>query len=221
MTTARTTPRKLTAAGSTTVADLIRSLGNVPAHRVRIVPSPGTATESDLVANNEDTFRKSLCELVAGTLVEKPMGAEESEIAVLLIAALANFVYPRRLGMVLAPDGLLRLVPGLVRAPDVSFISRESYPGGKKPKEPIAPMAPDLAVEILSKSNSKTEMNRKLREYFDAGTRLVWYVDPRKQTIRVYTAPTALVTLSLGDTLEGGEVLPGFRMEVRELFERD
>lgn len=222
MTTAHTTPRPpARPSHPATVADLIRSLGNIPANRVRIVPSPGTATENDLLANNESLFRSALCELVAGTLVEKSMGIEESEIAILLSTALANFVYPRKLGMLLAPDGMLRLVTGLVRAPDVSFISRESYPGGKKPTEPIAPMAPDLAVEILSKSNSKTEMNRKLREYFDAGTRLVWYVDPRKHTVRVYRSPAELVTLGLTDDLEGGEVLPGFRMAVRDLFERD
>jgi Uma2 family endonuclease len=220
MATAHTNVRKLTTENAT-VADLIRSLGNVPAHRVRIVPSPGTATEDDLLANNEDTFRSSLCELVAGTLVEKPMGIEESEIALLLGAALVNFVHPRKLGMLLAPDGMLRLMPGLVRAPDVSFISRESYPGGKKPTEPIAPMAPDLAVEILSKSNSKTEMNRKLREYFDAGTRLVWFVDPRKMSIRVYSSHSESIILGLNDHLDGGAVLPGFRMAVRELFERD
>jgi Uma2 family endonuclease len=220
MATVRSKPRESTAENST-VADLIRSLGNVPAQRVRIVPSPGTATESDLLAINEDPFRTSLCELVAGTLVEKPMGIEESEIALLLGAALVNFARPRKLGMLLAPDGMLRLMPGLVRAPDISFISRESYPDGKKPTEPIAPMAPDLAVEILSKSNSRTEMNRKLREYFDAGTRLVWYVDPRKMTIRVYASPSKSVTLGIADHLDGGAVLPGFRMAVRELFERD
>jgi Uma2 family endonuclease len=220
MATVRTKLRESTAKNST-VADLIRSLGNVPAQRVRIVPSPGTATESDLLANNEDAFRGAMCELVAGTLVEKPTGIEESEIASLLIIALGNFVYPQRLGMLLAPDGMLRLMPGLVRAPDVSFISRESYPDGKKPTEPIAPMAPDLAVEILSKSNSRTEMNRRLREYFDAGTRVVWYVDPRKMTIRVYTSPSESVTLGIADHLDGGVVLPGFRMAVRELFERE
>jgi Uma2 family endonuclease len=123
--------------------------------------------------------------------------------------------------MLLAPDGMLRLMPGLVRAPDVSFISRERYPSGKKPTEPIAPMAPDLAVEILSKSNSKTEMNRKLREYFDAGTRLVWYVDPRKKTVRVYTSVSESATLGMADHLDGGAVLQGFQMAVRELFDRE
>ena len=204
-----------------TVTDLIRSLGNVPARRVRVVPPPGTATEDDLLANNEDPFRSALCELVAGTLVEKPTGIEESEIAVLIGAALGNFVYPRKLGMLLAPDGMLRLMPGLVRTPDVSFISRESYHGGKKPVGPIAPTAPDLAVEILSKSNSKTEMNRKLREYFDAGTWLVWYVDPRKKTVRVHTSPSEAVTLEMTDHLDGGAVLPGFTLAVRDLFERE
>src|SRR6516225_6795884 len=102
-----------------TVADLLRRLGNVPAH-----PPLGAATEQDLIRNNESKFKTAICELVDGCLVEKPMGWEEAAIAGLIIQALLNFVRPRRLGTVLAPDGMLRLVPGLLRAPDVSFLAR-------------------------------------------------------------------------------------------------
>jgi Uma2 family endonuclease len=163
----------------------------------------------------------ALCELVEGTLVEKPMGVEESYLAGLIITFLNNFVLPRKLGMVLSPDGMLRLFPGLVRAPDVSFIARRSYPGGKRPKDPIAAIAPDLAVEILSKSNSKKEMERKVREYFEAGTRLVWLVDPRKKSVKVFTTPGEFVILTPADHLDGGDVLPGLRVAIKDLFDRD
>src|SRR5262249_18376646 len=107
-----------------TVADLLRRLGNVPAHRVRLHPPLGTATERDLIRKNESKFKTAICELVDGCLVEKPVGWEESAIAFLIGHALLTFTKPRRLGTVLGPDGMLRLVPGLLRAPDVSFLAR-------------------------------------------------------------------------------------------------
>ena len=85
-------------------------------------------------------------------------------------------------------------------------------------KAPILDLAPDLAVEVLSKSNSRGEMQRKLRDYFAAGTKLVWYVDPKKRTVRVYTDPDNAATLTEDRTLDGGDVLPGFTLRLRELF---
>ena len=210
-----------TAAKPDTVADLLRRLGGVPAHRVRLVPTPGTATEDDLVTYNESQTRGAFCELVEGTLVEKPVGYEEAEVASLIIRAVANFVYPRNLGRVLAPDGMLRLFPGLVRAPDVTFISYARFPRKNPPKGAIAPFPADLAVEVLSKSNTKKEMEKKRREYFGAGTHVVWMVDPKKKTIQVYTSLTEFTSLSIDDTLDGGAVLPGFQAPIRDLFPLD
>src|SRR6185437_6136983 len=107
-----------------TLADLLRRLGNVPASRVRLHPPPGTATEEDVIRNNESLFRTALCELVDGTLVEKAMRWEGSEVAFLVGHLLLTFIRPRKLGHVLGSDGMLRLMPGLMHAPDVSFIAR-------------------------------------------------------------------------------------------------
>ena len=177
------------------MADLLRRLGNIPADRVRLHPPPGTATEEDLIRNNESKFRTAICELVDGTLVEKPVGWEESAIAGLIIQALLNFVRPRKLGTVLAPDGMLRLVPGLLRAPDVSFLARGKLTRYKRGGERYPSVAADLAVEVISKSNTKAEIARKLDEYFAAGTRLAWVVDPKTMTVRVHTAPEESVVL--------------------------
>jgi Uma2 family endonuclease len=73
-------------------------------------------------------------------------------------------------------------------------------------------------VEVLSKGNTPKEIQRKLKEYFLAGTRLVWVVDPRQRHVRVYTAPDRFVVLTEADTLDGGDVLPGFQLPLRELF---
>ena len=86
---------------------------------------------------------------------------------------------------------------------------------------PIAPLVGDLVVEVVSKSNTKPEIARKLREYFAAGSRLAWVVEPKPQTVRVHTAPDEFVVLGVDDWLDGGSVLPGFRLAVRELFESD
>jgi len=202
-----------------TVADLLRRLGNVPACRVRLHPPPGTATEEDLIQYNESLFRTAICELVDGTLVEKPVGWEESAIAILIACFIGNFVKPRRLGTVLGSDGMLRLVPGLMRAPDVSFIARGRLKRYKRGGERYPSIGADLAVEVISKSNTKPEIVRKMTEYFAAGTRLAWVVDPKTETVRVHRAPKTFVVLRAGDVLDGGDVIPGLLIPVKDLFD--
>ena len=202
-----------------TVADLLRKLGNIPAHRVRLHPPPGTATEKDLIRNNESMFRTAICELVDGTLVEKPVGWEESAITALICQFVLNFVRPRKLGTVLGADGMLRLVPGLLRAPDVSFLVRGRLKRYKNGGERYPSLAADLAVEVESKGNTKAEIARKMVEYFAAGTRLAWVVDPKTMTVRVHTAPQESIVLGIDDVLDGGAVLPGFQLAVRDVFE--
>jgi Uma2 family endonuclease len=203
----------------TTIADLLERLGNIPAHRVRLHPTPGTATEQDLLLLVERERR--LCELVEGTLVEKPVGYDESRIAGLIITYMNLFVLERNLGSVTGPDGTIRLQPGLVRLPDVAFASWNCFPSGKLPQVPIPEIAPDLAVEVLSKSNTKPEITRKLGEYFQAGVRLVWVVDPKKRTVRVYTAPKTSILKKYGESLDGGDVLPGFSLPLAKIFVRN
>ena len=146
------------------------------------------------------------------------MGFRESFLAAALITILGNFVRPRNLGLVTAPDGMVRLAAGLVRIPDVAFISWDRLPNRRVPTAPIPALAPNLAVEVLSAGNTPREMARKCREYFAAGVQLVWLVDPETRTIVVHTAPEDSTLLHTEDTLEGGMVLPGFALSVRAFF---
>ena len=111
-----------------------------------------------------------------------------------------------------------RFSPRQIRAPDVSFIRWERFPGGQLPEAAIFSVAPDLAVEILSEGNTAEEMNRKLREYFQAGVRLVWYIEPKTRTARAYTADSEWTEIGSNDSLFGGEVLPGFELPLAQLF---
>jgi Uma2 family endonuclease len=202
-----------------TFADLLHLLGDVPLERIRAWPAPGTATEKDVVAARESAERR-LCELVNGVLVEKAMGSKESFLAVMLAHLLFSFLDEKDLGVVLGADGALRLRLGLVRIPDVSFTPWSRMPKGELPDEPIATLVPTLAVEVLSESNTKNEMAQKLRDYFEAGVRLVWYIEPETETATVYTSPTKARPLGKDGVLEGGKVLPGFSLPLKDLFAR-
>jgi Uma2 family endonuclease len=196
-----------------TIGDLLRRLGDVSADRVRFTPVPGTATKDDLLRPENKN-----CELVDETLVEKPMGMRESLLAIWISHLLQNHVHPRNLGLITGADGTYEVLLGLVRLPDVAFVSWDRLPGRRVPDEPIPNVVPDLAVEVLSPSNTAREMARKRGEYFRAGVKLVWEIDPRGRTARVYTAETAFADLTSAGILEGGSVLPGFTLPLAQVF---
>jgi Uma2 family endonuclease len=199
-----------------TMQDLLDRLGNVPASRVRMQPHPGTATEKDVVSVNDHDNRT--CELIDGTLVEKGMGFGESVVAAILIALLEPFVRERGLGVVSGPDGTMKFKIGLVRAPDVAFISRSQMRRKKVAHTPIPQVIPDLAIEIISKSNTRREMERKRTEYLAAGVKLVWMIDRRARRATVYTSADQATVIPESGQLNGGDVLPGFVLSLKWLF---
>jgi Uma2 family endonuclease len=199
-----------------TLADILRQLGGISPKRIRFRPAPGTATEEDVVKIRDRERR--LFELVDGVLVEKVMGYWESVLAIELAGLLRDFVKPRKLGTLAGEAGMLRLSPGLVRIPDVSFISRARLAHHRRALAPILPLAPDLAIEVLSEGNTAREMARKVSEYFESGCRLIWLVDPRTRTVAVYTSAAKPIMLTEKQVLTGGDVLPGFRLPLRKLF---
>jgi Uma2 family endonuclease len=199
-----------------TLADILRQLGGISPKRIRFRPAPGTATEEDVVKIRDRERR--LFELVDGVLVEKVMGYWESVLAIELARLLGNFVKRRKLGTLAGEAGMLRLSPGLVRIPDVSFISRARLAHHRRALAPILPLAPDLAIEVLSEGNTAREMARKVSEYFESGCRLIWLVDPRTRTVAVYNSAAKPIILTEKQVLTGGDVLPGFRLPLRKLF---
>jgi Uma2 family endonuclease len=199
-----------------TLADLLNRLGGVPPDRIRFRPVPGIATIQDVI--DVERQEGKLCELVEGVLLEKVMGFNESQLGAFLAGLLNAFVIPRNLGMVTGADGTVELMPDLVRIPDVAFTNWDRLPGRRRPSSPVPRVAPNLAVEVLSRSNTPGEMAVKRQDYFTAGVQLVWEIDPVARTAAVYTSPDQATTLGEADTLDGGAVLAGFSLPVRELF---
>ncbi|HKB05483.1 MAG TPA: Uma2 family endonuclease [Gemmataceae bacterium] len=202
-----------------TLADVLGDLGDIPAGRVCIDPPPGRATEADVIRLAENEGR--LCELVDGTLVEKAMGWEETKLEGLIFGFLHDYLKEHPLGEVYPGTGFIRLAEGVVRGPDVTVClwNHVTTPMQDR-KNPIARTVADLAVEVVSRSNTAKEMARKCKEYFDSGTTIVWLVYPKTRTIEVYISPTRFHTLGIDDTLDGGMLLPGLRLPLRTLFAR-
>lgn len=198
------------------MSELLQSLG-VTADRVRLTPAPGTATVRD-VARLLDRHERKF-ELVDGTLVEKVMGQREAFVAIEIAFLLKSWNEKAgNVGMILGADGPFHLMKKLVRIPDVSFTNWDRLPGRHVPNEPVPEVSPDLAVEVLSEGNSTAEMERKLKEYFLSEVAVVWFVDPKKRTVRVYTSPDEVTELKATDVLDGGDVLSGFSVPVSRLF---
>jgi Uma2 family endonuclease len=202
-------------------AEWWHAIGDVPLRRVVFDPLPGAATEADLLRLLEHEDRA--CELIDGTLVEKSVGNWESIVAARILAILATFVTQNKLGVCCGEQGLARTSASRIRIPDVSFFSADHFPGRKIPRVAVMSFSPALAIEVLSKGNTKREMQQKLIEYFAAETREVWMVDPKQLSIAIYERgverPVHVVNRS--ETLAGRELLPGFGMKLADLFSEE
>jgi Uma2 family endonuclease len=218
MPASRTAPQKR----FPTIADVQERLGHVPESRILSFPAPGTATVQDLLDGSITGDR--LYELVDGILVEKGMGFREGFLGWRIGHLIQAYLDENNVGLAAGSDGMIRFKLDLVRMPDISFIRWDSVDDPEEIENPTGAfleVPPDLAVEVLSPSNTRREMEIKLEEYAKAGVRLVWYVDPERKGVDVYPKgnPRRKKTLGVNDTLDGGDVLPGFAVKVAKLFE--
>lgn len=157
-------------------------------------------------------------ELVNGEVKEVPTGWKHDAIVALLIALLFPFAKGR--GVLTASQAGFRMVGGNLRSPDVSFTVKERIPGGKLPTG-FGDLAPDLCIEVISPSEDMADALRKVSEYFASGARLVWHLFPEDQRLVAYTSATQSETFTAGDDVEAGDLLPGFRSTVADLFAVD
>ena len=184
---------------------------------------PATATahlsaEEYLLLPEDEPF-----ELVRGELRPVTRGSWTHSVVAFNAARLLDaYVRPRRLGMCVPDNTGFRITPagatrGTVRSPDAAFIRAERL--ASIPPTGWVPGGPDLAVEVLSPSDTASELQEKLDDYFSAGTAVVWVIDPRRRTVEVHATDAPVRRLRDGDALDGAPVLPDFRCDVAELFE--
>ena len=179
--------------------------------------TPMTAQELHVLPDNGLRL-----ELVRGELREMAAaGAEHGRIGIRAAVRLVGWVEPRGLGeeVLNADTGfLIRRDPDTVRLPDVSFLRKERWDALERP-EAFVDGPPDLAIEIVSPSDSPGEVQEKVLEWLAAGVRLLWVVRPRGRMATVHSPNRRARVLGVDDTLDGGDVLPGFSLPVRALFE--
>lgn len=155
-------------------------------------------------------------ELSRGKLVREPRpGVRHQYIAFELAKTLDAFVRARGLGSIQLEVGFMLSTEPTVRAPDIAFIASERLPA-EMPRS-FWTFAPDLAIEIALPSNTTSALEKKVLEYLDAGTRMVWVIDPDARIARIYQGNEARI-LREDDLLDGGEVLPGFRIQVASVL---
>src|SRR5215213_9115034 len=175
------------------------------------------ATVDELLHIPDDGFRY---ELVRGELRRmNPAGNVHGRITVRITWRLAQHVEENRLGTVYAAETGFRLSsdPDTVRAPDVAFVSRARVEAIGE-IEGFWPEAPDLAVEVISPGDSYSDVEEKVFDWLDAGTKMVVVINPRQRSATVYKSPTDIAVLAEADVLAGEDVVPGFELAVREIF---
>jgi len=159
-----------------------------------------------------------ILELIDGEIVEKMASNPYSS----LLASKINFyfmahVMEHDLGYVTGEAGGYHISDKNMFAPDVAFISKERQP--ELPREGFNPIAPDLAVEVVSPTDSYKDVAKKVRTYLQNGTRMVWVFEPETETVTVHT-PDGQYTLDIDGTLDGGDVLPGFKLPLKKIFSK-
>lgn len=158
-------------------------------------------------------------ELVRGELIRMPpVGPEHGRTAVDLASPLREHVEEHRLGWVMVEVGYrLERDPDTVRAPDVSFLAASRIPPTGLPPGYVEG-APDVAAEVVSPDDTAAEIEEKVQEYLRHGSRLVLVVHPRTRTVTAYRPDGSARVLRGDDTIEGGDVVPGFALSIRALF---
>lgn len=174
-------------------------------------------TAEQLIQMPDDGFRY---ELIAGELRKmSPAGSEHGMLVINVTLPLSKHVAESKLGVVFGAETgfVLAENPDTVRAPDVAFVRSDRIPDDGVPAS-FWPGAPDLAVEVISPSDRVNDVDEQVQSWLAAGTRAVWLVNPGSRSVTVYRSATDIVLLTADGVLEGGDVVPGFRCPVREIF---
>jgi len=179
-----------------------------------------TADELLVMPHRDEHGNDCLLELIRGEVRRmSPSGITHGVFCTELAIEIGGFVKANNLGIVCGAETgfIVERDPDSVLGADVAFISHERLAKIDNPDK-FGPFAPDLAVEVMSPGNTAREMEEKVALYFGAGARAVWVFNPKKKTVAAYTSPSDMRLLSEQDTLDGGDVLSGFTLDLAKLF---
>ncbi len=176
---------------------------------------------STQITTAEQLFVANLpqCELIGGEIVMmSPAGFNHGRFASRIVGALENHVTPRGLGVVTTAEAGFQIAhdPDTVRVPDVAFVRADRIPSGGV--KGFFQGAPDLAVEVISPTDRASEVAAKVQTWLQAGSSMVWVVDPENRTLTVHRGRHEIAVLTASDAIPGGDLLPGFSMSVGLIF---
>jgi Uma2 family endonuclease len=157
-------------------------------------------------------------ELVEGELIVSPAGMKNEEVAAELIVLLGIYLRSNRLGRLFTSSVGYQLTENIRLSPDVSFVRMERLPDGRSP-ETFGRFAPDLAVEIISPSDSMTTIEDKVELYLKHGAQLVWVISPKSRRATIYRADGSVSVVRAGGVLSGEAVLPGFACALSDILQ--
>lgn len=170
-----------------------------------------TITLEDFMAHDYDSY-----EYVKGELIPMaPPTIEHGRISGDIVSLLQRHVRKHQLGIVCSSDTVFQIGES-GRKPDAAFLGQDRIPDNQRQASPVPP---DLAVEVVSPSDKLYDVQEKVFEYLDAGTRMVWVVEPVGKTVTIYRSRSDIKILTINDTLTGEEVVEGFRCAVTQIFE--
>ncbi len=168
-------------------------------------------TLQEFLTNDYESY-----EYVNGELV--PMSnptLEHGEVSSNLVFLLGTYIRQHQLGRIYTAETTFQIGES-GRKPDVAFVSQERLPENRRQTSPVPP---DLAIEVVSPSDKTYDVQDKVLEYLNAGTRMVWVIEPVLRTVTVYRSPGDIKTLTINDTLTGEDVIEGFQCSVAAIFE--
>jgi Uma2 family endonuclease len=181
-----------------------------------VVAAPSPLTAVDLLRHPDG----KRYELIRGQLVEREMSSKSTWAGLEIGSEIRNYVKRRKLGWTFGADQGFTCFDdvGMVRKPDVSFIALDRYSQDEFEEDGFCSVAPDLVVEVVSRNDITYDVEQKRDLWLNAGVRLVWIVNPQQKTVGIYTKNDRWVVLRPTDTLDGGDVLPGFSLPLADLF---
>ena len=186
---------------------------------VPAIVAPKIWTDEEFIALPDDGHHY---EIINGELIDMGnSGALHGYVCTLAVAALASYILPKKLGVLLDSSTAFKMKNGNKRSPDIAFFAKERLQGMAVLPSGYLEGAPDLAVEVLSPGNTVEEIDDKLTEYFENGSRLIWVINPTQHYVLVYRSAQEPDRLLKGkDSLDGEELIPGFTLAIADLFQK-